>query len=70
MRRVGGRYAGTSMVEHEPELADSRCSEMERITKAIEDASRQRNWPPEWVTYGLPDSCSRRKLEADGGAMF
>jgi len=55
---VGGRYAGTSIVERRAtELADSEMfKEMERITKAIEDTySRLKEIGRQvvWVKYGL-----------------
>jgi len=55
---VGGRYAGTSIVERRAtELADSiMLKEMERITKAIEDTySRLKEIGRQvvWVKYGL-----------------
>ena len=55
---VGGRYAGTSIVERRAtELADSKMlKEMERITKAIEDTyTRTKDVARRviWVKYGL-----------------
>jgi len=55
---VGGRYAGTSIVERRAtKLADSEMlKEMERITKAIEDTySRLKEIGRQvvWVKYGL-----------------
>jgi RinA family phage transcriptional activator len=55
---VGGRYAGTSIVERRAtELADSELlKEMKRITKAIEDTySRLKEIGRQvvWVKYGL-----------------
>ena len=55
---VGGRYAGTSIVERRAtELADSTMlKEMERITRAIEDTySRLKEIGRQvvWVKYGL-----------------
>jgi RinA family phage transcriptional activator len=55
---VGGRYAGTSIVERRAtELADSEMlKQMERITKAIEDTySRLKEIGRQvvWVKYGL-----------------
>ena len=55
---VGGRYAGTSIVERRAtELADSfLLREMKRITKAIEDAyarAKEEGRRVIWVKYGL-----------------
>ena len=55
---VGGRYAGTSIVERRAtKLADSvLLREMERITKAIEDTfskAKEEGRRVIWVKYGL-----------------
>ena len=55
---VGGRYAGTSIVERRAtKLADSvLLREMERITKAIEDTyarAKKEGRQVVWVKYGL-----------------
>ncbi len=55
---VGGRYAGTSIVERRAtELADSfLLREMKRITKAIEDTyarAKEEGRRVVWVKYGL-----------------
>lgn len=55
---VGGRYAGTSIVERRAtKLADSvLLREMERITKAIEDTyarAKEEGRRVVWVKYGL-----------------
>jgi RinA family phage transcriptional activator len=55
---VGGRYAGTSIVERRAtKLADSvLLREMERITKAIEDTfsrAKEEGRQVVWVKYGL-----------------
>src|SRR5690606_33590043 len=55
---VGGRYAGTSIVERKAtKLADSLLlREMERITKAIEDTyarAKEEGRRVVWVKYGL-----------------
>ena len=55
---VGGRYAGTSIVERRAtKLADSiLLREMERITRAIEDAyarAKEEGRRVVWVKYGL-----------------
>ena len=55
---VGGRYAGTSIVERRAtKLADSvLLREMERITKAIQDTfsrAKEEGRQVAWVKYGL-----------------